>query len=115
VRWLGVGVLIAFLLASYLALFSPVQAQVEEQGKMAYVTDSSGGLLLATNSGRWLVTLSGCDQPQPLTEVVLSADDTTLLLASGEACTIVAARFVDPTPCATEAHGLCDVAMEPRG
>jgi len=53
--------------------------------------------------------------PQPLTEVVLSADSTTLLLSSGEACTIAAALFVDPTPCATEAHGLCDVDLEPRG
>ena len=58
---------------------------------------------------------TGCDVPQPLTEVVLSADGTTLLLNSGEACTITMARFVDPTPCATEAHGLCDVAMEPSG
>jgi hypothetical protein len=107
--WLGFG------LASWLAWCAPVQAQVEQQGKMAYVTDSSGGLLLATNSGRWLVTLTGCDVPQPLTEVVLSADGTTLLLNSGEACTITMARFVDPTPCATEAHGLCDVAMEPSG
>jgi hypothetical protein len=114
-RWLGVGVVIAFVLVGYLAEYEPSQAQVEQQGKMAYVTDSSGGLLLATNSGRWLVTLTGCDVPQPLTEVVLSADNTTLLLGSGEACTISKALYVDPTPCATEAHGLCDVDMEPRG
>jgi hypothetical protein len=116
-RWLKTGAAIAFVLVGLLAEFSPTpsHAQVEQQRKMAYVIDSSGGLLLATSSGRWLVSLQGCDVPQPLTEVVLSADNTTLLLNSGEACTISRALFVDPTPCATESHGLCDVDLEPRG
>jgi hypothetical protein len=107
--WLVVVLLVAAAVGSRLA-----HAQ-EQQGKMAYVIDSSGGLLLVTTSGRWLVALQGCDVPRPWTEVVLSADDTTLLLGSGEACTISTARYVDPTPCATEAHGLCDVDLEPRG
>jgi hypothetical protein len=114
-RWLSIGVAIAFVLVGFLAEFSPSHAQPGQQGKLAYVLDSSGGLLLATTSGRWLVTLQGCDVPQPLTEVVVSADSTTLLLSSGEACSVVRAMYVDPTPCATETHGLCDVDLEPRG
>jgi hypothetical protein len=53
-RCLRIGVAIAFVLVGLLAEYAPSHAQVEQQGKMAYVVDSSGGLLLATNAGRWL-------------------------------------------------------------
>jgi hypothetical protein len=70
-----------------------------------------------TSWGRYLVTLdpSSCDVPQPMTELLISPDSTTLLLSSGEACTISRALFLASTPCATEAHGLCNVDLEPRG